>query len=117
MYASSLQYVLRYEIECCNFQDVLSKFVHLTYDIEDITKCELTVIYISIIIVTYIKKETFSNFGENNVVFGDASFFINLITKQNHEDPAHDNIGLNKKVNEHKTRACTFFVIRWFVHV
>ena len=25
-----------YEIEYCNFQDVLSKFVHLTYDIEDI---------------------------------------------------------------------------------
>ena len=34
--------ILAYEIEYCNFQDVLSKLVHLTYDIEDIATCELT---------------------------------------------------------------------------
>ena len=67
-----------YEIEYCNFQDVLSKLVHLTYHIEDIAKCELTFIYISILIVTYKRN---SNCCENDVAFGDASFVINLISQ------------------------------------
>ena len=54
MYASSLHYVLSYRkwVDCQQILS-LSKFAHLTYDIEDIEKFELTFIYILIIIVTY----------------------------------------------------------------
>ena len=50
-----------------------------TIDIEDIAKCELIFIYISIIIVTY--KRNLANLARTTGCFGDASFVINLITQ------------------------------------
>ena len=77
------------------FRKYYRKFVHVTYDIEDIAKCALTFINISIIIVTY--KRNLAILARITWLLVTRVFVINLITQN--------------MVNEQKTRGWDFFAI------